>query len=629
MDVTTGSISRRGFAKGALVGAAAMLPLGMAGCSSSASTPASKLTSAMNQEERAAAVADSVYMGGGTDYYGRALVMGEGPAGQIVPQTFLDYLSGAPTEPMEKVADHVWVSYTCALCNVVMFEGKTGMVILDTSDSVEYSQKDLENFRTVCDKPVSAIIYSHDHYCYGTTTYIPLDNPDNIPIVAHEDLVPTMSAAIGPISPTYGYRGAQQFGMMLPTEGPDAPVAASVGDSETHTVGFVAPNTLIPRDKEYTELVLDGLTFRFYPGIADSACSLSLYCVDYDVLYSNHVMPCWFNMYTLRGEQYRDPLPFIEHIDIIRKTQPEHFVVQQGFVIQGKELISKSLAEFRDAVQFVWDQTVKYMNKNMNPDQIVEAITVPTSLTQGLLTQPVYGEVEHFIRGVYRGLIGWFSDDAIQLHPVSKEFEYGKLVEALGGADAVSEAAKAALDDKQYAWAAQLATYVLVNNPDHEQSRMTKAEAFRQMGRVTSSTIVRAFFMTQAYMLEGRDMPDAKWAAYEVTTEKLMSAPRTTGLDVLRVTIDPVKAEGVREGLTFTFTDENVSYTMAIRNCVAAVEEGKTDECTVEVKLPYTALCSAVVGETDLAALISSGEAELVGDMATLDSIMSLFEMKL
>lgn len=583
----------------------------------------------MNQEERAAAVADSVYMGGDTDYYGRTLVLGEGPAGQIVPQAFLDYIAAGPTEPMEKVADNVYVSHTCALCNIIMYEGKTGMVILDTSDSVEYAQKDLENFRTVCDKPVSAIIYSHDHYCYGTSAYIPLDNPDNIPVVAHEDLIATMSNAIGPISPTYGYRGAQQFGMMLPTEGPDAPVAASVGDSKTHTVGFVTPNTLIPADVECTELEIDGLKFRFYPGIADSKCSLSVYCEDYDVLYSNHVMPCWFNMYTLRGEQYRDPLEFTAHIDLIRKTNPEHFVANQGLIIQGKDLIAKSLAEFRDVVQFVWDQTVKNMNKNMNPDQIVEAITVPTSLTQGILTQPVYGEVEHHIRGVYRGLIGWFSDDAIQLHPVSKEFEYGKLVEALGGADAVANAAKTALDDKQYAWAAQLATYVLANNPDNKTARTTKAEAFRQMGHATCSTITRAFYMTQAYMLEGEDLPEAKWPAYEITTEKLMAAPRTTGLDILRVTIDPVKADGVREGLTFTFPDEDASYTMEIRNCIAAIEEGKTDNSTVEIKLPYTSMCSVIVGDTNLDTLISSGEAELVGDRGTLDGIMELFEMEL
>lgn len=627
------SLDRRNFFKGALVAGAAATLGGMTACTTNqlpetgeSAVDASKLVSPMDQAERETAVADSIYMGGNVDYYGRELVMGEGPAGQIVPQVFLDYLAGAPGVPMEQVADHVWVSYTCGLCNVVMYEGKTGMVILDTSECLEYSAKDLENFRSVCDKPVSGIIYSHDHYCWGTTNYIPEDNPDNIPIIAHEDLIPTMSNVIGPISQAYGTRGAQQFGMMLPQEGPDAPLAASVGDTSSHTVGYVAPNTFIPRDKEYTEMEIDGLTFRFFPGIADSPCSLSVYCVDYYTLYSNHVMPCWFNMYTLRGEKYRDPLLFIEHIDSIRKTNPEHFVVQQGFIIQGRDLIEKSLAEHRDAVQFVWDQTVKYMNKNMSPDEIIEAIQVPTSLTQGLLTQPVYGEVEHHIRGVYRGLIGWFSNDALQLHPVSKKFEYGKLVAALGGEDVVISAAKAALEDNQYAWAAQLATYVLTNNPSHPDAKQAKADAFRAMGHVTSSTITRAFMLTQAHILEGEDIAEAKWAAYEVTPEKLMDAPRTTGLDILRVTLDPQKAEGWHEGLTFTFTDEDLSYTMVVRNCVAAIEEGKSAAATLEVKLPYTKMCSAIVGDTTISELISSGDAELVGDKAKLDEFLGLFE---
>ena len=466
---------RRDFIKGALAGAAAaVLPFGLVGCDSGDASAASKLASAMKEEERAASIADSTYMGGKIDYYGRELVMSEGPAGQIVPQTVIDYITSGPKEVVEQAdkEGNVFVSHAFPLTNIVAYRGKTGMVILDSAESIEQAAPALESFKEkLGDLPVSAIIYSHDHYAYGSQAYIPADNPNKIPIIAHDKIMSDIADGIGPLSPTWGLRGARQFGMMLPSEGPDAPVAGSVGGLGEVTIGFIEPNTFVPGDVPCTELEVDGLTFRFFPGKADSQCNLSVYCVDYDVLYSSFVMPCWFNMYTLRGQVYRDPLPFIDHIDLIRKEGAGNFIAQMGPLFHGKDVTELCLSQYRDSIQLVWDQTVRHMNRGLDPDGIVEAVEIPTSVTQGLLTAPVYGEVEHFLRGMYSGMIGWFGNDCTELHPVTKSFEYGRLVEALGGDDAVVVAAQVALDDRQYAWAAKIATYVLTNNPDHVEAR--------------------------------------------------------------------------------------------------------------------------------------------------------------
>lgn len=623
--------NRRNFLKGALVAGTAAALGGVAGCASEqlpatgeAASNASKLVSSMNQEERAQAVADSTFMGGDTDYYGRELITATGPKGQTTTQYVMDYLSKFPTEVLEEVCEGVHVTHTHGLCNIVMIEGKTGMILIDTSGCIEDAEKDLELLRSFTDKPIAAIIYSHDHYCFGTSVYVPEGNPDNIPLIAHSNLMDTLARTIGAISPTYSHRSSYQFNTMCPAEGEDGFLLGAVARDETY--GFIEPNTLIPSNVHMTEMEIDGLHFEFYPGIADSPCSLSVYCKEYDTLYSNHVMPCFQNMYTLRGEKYRDPDKFIPDLDTLRAIGAENFIASAFFVVRGKENVLRELTYFRDAVQFVQDQTIRYMNMNYTPDECVKAVKMPASIVQAsVFTTPCYGEVEHYVRGVYGGLIGWFGNDAIDLHPVTKEFEYGKLVEALGGDDAVAAAAQSALDDNQYAWAGKLATYVLTNNPDHEAAKAVKADALRKMGHVSHSSITRSFCISQAYELEGKTDTEGATFLGVPTRDKLIASPSSLFFDTMRIHLDPEKSEGVVEGLTMTFPDINEAWTLSIRNCVAAIEEGKTNISTTEITLPYESIVSVLVGETTLADCVANGTAT-VSNADTYNRILGLFD---
>lgn len=627
-------IGRRDFLAGALaVGAAAAIPA-LSGCSTTSladtgsEAPAAKLVSPMSEAERAEAIADSTYMGGETDYYGMKLERTTGPAGQSTTSVVTNYISQVP-DVFEQVRDRVWVSHAYALCNAVMIEGETGMILIETSGHCEGAAKDLELFRTVTDKPVSAIIYSHDHYVFGTSVYVPEGNPDNIPIVAHENLLNHVAETIGAIAPAYSLRARQQFGAMLPSDGPDALIMASYSGAKKETLGFVEPNTFIPGDVPMTEMKLDGLTFRFYPGSSDSPCSLSIYCVELDTLYSNHVFPCFFNMYTLRGEKYRDPDTMIPELDLVRTIHPEYFIACQGLFLTGRDEIDRQITLYRGSLQFVYDQTIRYMNKGYGPDEITKLIKVPSFLVQGLFTAPIYGEVEHHIRGIYRGLIGWWANDTTDLHPVTKQFENAKLVEALGGDDAVAAAANAALEDSQYAWAATLAGYVLTNNPDHAEARAAKAEALRQMAYVTHSTITRSFMMTQAYELEGNTVDGVSTAFGAVSKDKLAVCPRTHVLDMIRVTLDAEKALDKNVGLALTYTDENVTNSIIVRNCVAAVEEGRSDAVTTEVQTDYPTMMSILAKEKTLADCFADGSVVVVGDQAAYDEFAELFEAEL
>ena len=66
---------------------------------------------------------------------------------------------------------------------------------------------------------------------------------------------------------------------------------------------------------------------------------------------------------TLRGASFRNPLDYLESIDKMRSLNAQYLVLIHGRQpIVGAENVSRILTDYRDGVQYVHDQTVRYMN---------------------------------------------------------------------------------------------------------------------------------------------------------------------------------------------------------------------------------------------------------------------------
>ena len=64
---------------------------------------------------------------------------------------------------------------------------------------------------------------------------------------------------------------------------------------------------------------------------------------------------------------------------------------------------------FRDGIQLVHDQTVRYMNKGLYPDEITRKVQLPPYLAEHPFLQEFYGTVEWSIKAVFANYMGWFS----------------------------------------------------------------------------------------------------------------------------------------------------------------------------------------------------------------------------
>ena len=67
-------------------------------------------------------------------------------------------------------------------------------------------------------------------------------------------------------------------------------------------------------------------------------------------------------------------------VDRLREFNADILIPHHGHPVEGADKISKLLTDYRDAIQFVHDQTLRYMNKGYTPDEI-KVVTMPARET--------------------------------------------------------------------------------------------------------------------------------------------------------------------------------------------------------------------------------------------------------
>ena len=167
-----------------------------------------------------------------------------------------------------------------------------------------------------------------------------------------------------------------------------------------------------------------------------------------------------FNVFAIRGEEYRDPRVLIPGIDNILAWGPEHLVATHGPPLSGRDRIRETSERYRDSLQFLWDQTVRGINKGWTMDEVAAKVALPALYDQDHRTSERYGVGEHHVRQIYAGLRGWFDGEESKLFPLRPEERFEKLIAGFGGRGEVAKQATAAFDADDVRWGMELATWL-------------------------------------------------------------------------------------------------------------------------------------------------------------------------
>ena len=484
---------------------------------------------------------------------------------------------------LHDVAAGVWCAVGNGLSNQTFVEGPDGLIVIDTGDSIEEMRWSLEQVRAHTAAPVVGVIYSHFHYVGGTAALVEAGASPSLPIWSHAGVIGNRRRQAGEVAPVSQYGLVHQFGMLLPPEGPDALVSGGLGpafripEHAPFTEGFLEPTDTFD---EPVTITLAGLTVELTPAESDATDSITIWFPDLGVCVNNLAWPALFNVFAIRGEEYRDPRVLLDGFDHMIALGAEHLVCTHGPPISGAGRIRDELTRSRDAIQFLWDQTVRGINKGLIHGELTESVQLPESCGDSYFQTQFYGLAEHHVRQIHTGLRGWFDGDTAQLFPVPPIERAHRLIDGFGGIDEVRTRVDAALADDDLRWALELATWLVRVDPDSGADRARLAAALRAVGQRTTAANIRNWCLTRALELEGA-LDTARFRSHRFPGDRIADADPNDLIHILRVMLDPQRCEGAERHLCIELPDGAAG--LHVRNGIAAPTDGVGADVVLQI----------------------------------------------
>jgi alkyl sulfatase BDS1-like metallo-beta-lactamase superfamily hydrolase len=339
---------------------------------------------------------------------------------------------------------------------------------------------------------------------------------------------------------------------------------------------------------------------------------------------NNFFWPGTPNLYSLRGAVYRDPQVWLNGLKVIRDLQPEYLLNTHARPVVGKEKVAEALTVYMDLIALTYDQTLRGILKGLGPDDLRYFIYKPEHLANASYNAEVYGETTWYPPAVFYYQMGWYDRDATQIFKIPPKEEAERLVALMGGRDKVIAAAKEALNNKEYAWAAELVNYVYKLDPSDGEARQIKADALRKLGELAIGSIGRSFLTSEARALEGKE----SIPKLVPPNPALIAADPTTYVNYHRVRIDPKKAENVDKVVTFTLGDRTVG--LHVRRGVAEFlpqPDKYLRKPDIAIAMDGDTWAKLYLNQTDLKSAVEGGSAKITtGDPETAFAVLDLFD---
>jgi alkyl sulfatase BDS1-like metallo-beta-lactamase superfamily hydrolase len=327
----------------------------------------------------------------------------------------------------------------------------------------------------------------------------------------------------------------------------------------------------------------------------------------------------------LRGTRPRDVERWFSAIDRIRDFDIDYLFPGHGPVMTGASTIQAMLADHRDRMQFVLDQSIRLINQGNTPDELAEKVTMPKHLQTEPFGMEYYGNVDVSARNIYGGLISWWNGDPANLRPTPRIEKAKREIAMMGGRDKVfAEAEKAFLaGDAQ--WAAELTTPLIRVDTSDWQARYLKAAALRVLGYKQTSSSLRGFYLSGALEIEGKIDPLAVQRQVAAQVLDPTTLPTIGLFTLFRYRINPEKASGKAISLGYAFTDTKEIFTLILRNGILEILPKRSDKVNALITMTRKQFNQVFMGQLTYEQAIADG-ATITGDKAAIQSLFAVLD---
>ena len=507
------------------------------------------------------------------------------------------------------------------IANSIMVEGDDGNIIIDAADSMYEADKIYNLFKQKNSNPIKAIIYTHNHgdHTFGTQYYLNIQE-ERPQIIAHEDTDFYVQRIMGILNPIIATRSTRMFGTTLPEEelinvgiGPNLSVSKS-------PTGYVKPDLTFRNE---LKINISGIEMELYHAPGETDDQIFIWLPNHKSLMpGDNVYKTFPNLYTIRGTSHRDVKGWIDSLDHMKTFNPEFLFPSHTKPIIGKEAIQNVLNTYRDAIQFVHDQTIRLMNQGMYPDEIAEKIKLPESIADSPYLKEFYGTVRWSVKSIFNGYLGWFSGNPAELDPLSREEKAKRILNLAGDIDVMIDDLRLAVEKEDMQWALELSDYLIALDSFTKEVKDLRIDALIYEGSRSANPNKRNYFLTSAFELRDDFVEPS---LLDRTSEELLEyVSIDTLFDVLSTRYNPDKRINENTTICFLFSS-GLRKNITIRNQVAVISNTTGDDCLMTVTSDEIELKKILTGWSNPVTSIASEKIQIEGNSVEFLQFLSKF----
>jgi alkyl sulfatase BDS1-like metallo-beta-lactamase superfamily hydrolase len=504
---------------------------------------------------------------------------------RYAPKYFADHAKhfeeGTTTHPSAPI----WsITPPNAFATIHVIDAPKGLIVIDTGLNKEQMLPVAEKIKSLSDKPIKAIIYTHAHadHTGGVGAFITPEQVKNgtVEIIADYKFMEAYISENASTGPLMGQRAVFMYGGALQPADRAQFTTGCCGHFSAGSTDFIPPTYVTDKDSETRDVL--GLEMTFVHSGGENSAHVVIYAPKYKTVFTGDELqgPAGPQLHSPRGTKFRDTNAWVIALDKIRALQPEHMLPGHGKAEYGKEKVDNILITYRDAMQFQHDQAIRLINQGKSPDDLANEIIIPDYLTLDPFTIQTYGNVKTNVRSYFTGYVSWFDGNPANLDPLPKAEEDAKLVEAMGGRDKVLKLSEKALADGDVKWSVALSDkLVRIDNKDM-QSRYLKAAGLRHLGYANITSSSRGFYLSAADELDGLvDMNQIADLGRQVLSGPSVIAGMATStlMDNMRYKVIPDEVMATNTGYYFAFSDTGEEFTIYLRNGILEVNDGQLE----------------------------------------------------
>ena len=530
-----------------------------------------------------------------------------------------------------EVVDGIYQIRGFDIANMTLIRGETGWIVIDPLTSSESSRAGLTLANQhLGERPVVCVIHTHSHadHFAGVLGVVSAQDAASgrVQVIAPRDYVDESLAENVLAGNAMGRRATYMYGNLLQPSATGF-VSCGLGPAlSLGTTGFIIPNDIVEATGETR--IVDGIEIEFQMTMGTEApAEFVFYFPQFKALCMSEIATHHLhNLYTPRGAQVRDALAWAGQLNEAIELFGDRLEVEfasHHWPTWGREAAIDYLSKQRDLYKYIHDQTLRLANHGYTADEIAEQLTLPDDLDSEFYNRDYYGTLRVNAKAVFNRYLGFFDGHPAHLNPLPASAAAAKYVDYMGGADAVVERTKAAYDDGEYRWVAEVLYHVVMADPDHAAGRALLADAMEQMGYQAESAPWRNFYLCGALELRNGLPKGAKFGA---SAGMAASIPLDNLFKTLAVRLNPERARDLVLHINLHFTDHE-PVLLSIERSVLHAHFGKSlESATVSIRISERDFKLLMTDQTDADSLMAQGALQVQGDGGALLQLGGLFD---